>query len=238
MAMSPRLLRPRATGFNPKSISGLAAWYDASKGVTLNGSTVSVWSDLSGSGRDLTQPTAANQPTLSSNEINALPAITTTSSTRFMDTAAWAFTNSASVFLVAKNTGTSFSGFFQRGAVNERHSAFRGQGAGNANILYARRADANEGTISYTSSGYSVTQFNFSTTLSQVIVNGTVGTSNTASVSYNTDPKILRVFSLSNGVLGMVGGIAEFLYYETTLSVSQQTSVRQYLGLKYKISTT
>ena len=30
MSMSPRLLRPRATGFNPKSISGLALWLDAS----------------------------------------------------------------------------------------------------------------------------------------------------------------------------------------------------------------
>jgi hypothetical protein len=30
MAMSPRLLRPRATGFSPRSIPGLALWLDAS----------------------------------------------------------------------------------------------------------------------------------------------------------------------------------------------------------------
>ena len=39
MAMSPRLLRPRASGFNPRSIPGLAVWLDASKAssVTLDG---------------------------------------------------------------------------------------------------------------------------------------------------------------------------------------------------------
>ena len=33
--MSPRLLRPRATGFNPKSISGLIGWWDFSDASTL-----------------------------------------------------------------------------------------------------------------------------------------------------------------------------------------------------------
>jgi hypothetical protein len=65
MAMNPRLLVPRATGFNPKSIAGLRVWLDMSKesSVTLNGSTVSQVNDLSGNGLHATQPTAANQPT-------------------------------------------------------------------------------------------------------------------------------------------------------------------------------
>jgi hypothetical protein len=29
MPMNPRLLRPRASGFDPRSISGLALWLDA-----------------------------------------------------------------------------------------------------------------------------------------------------------------------------------------------------------------
>jgi len=35
MGMSPRLLRPRATGFSPKNISGLALWLDAADSSTL-----------------------------------------------------------------------------------------------------------------------------------------------------------------------------------------------------------
>lgn len=64
MAMNPRLLRPRAGGaFTPKSISGLAAWYDAADTSTLTIATgVSQWRDKSGNNRTLRQTTGNNQP--------------------------------------------------------------------------------------------------------------------------------------------------------------------------------
>jgi hypothetical protein len=64
MAMSPRLLRPRATGFNPKSISGLKLWLDATDAttITLNGSSVSEWRDKSGNAFHFSQGTSNNQP--------------------------------------------------------------------------------------------------------------------------------------------------------------------------------
>ena len=67
MAMNQKLLRPRASGFNPKSIAGLALWLDASDSstITLNGATVSQWRDKSGNARDLSEATANNQPTMS-----------------------------------------------------------------------------------------------------------------------------------------------------------------------------
>jgi len=57
MAMSPRLLRPLATGFNPLSIAGLEAWWDFAdvSSVTLDSGRVSAVTDQSGNGR-----TAAN----------------------------------------------------------------------------------------------------------------------------------------------------------------------------------
>jgi hypothetical protein len=64
MPMNNRLLRPRATGFNPKSIAGLTAWYDAADAATITAVSggVSVWADKSGLGRTLYQGTAANRP--------------------------------------------------------------------------------------------------------------------------------------------------------------------------------
>jgi hypothetical protein len=66
MPMNPRLLVPRASGFNPKSIAGLAFWLDAndSSTVTLVSNAVSQWNDKSGSAspRNFTQTTAANRP--------------------------------------------------------------------------------------------------------------------------------------------------------------------------------
>lgn len=63
MPMNPRLLRPRSSGFNPRSIANLAAWYDAADSATLTVSTgVSAWADKSGNGRTLGQTTGNNQP--------------------------------------------------------------------------------------------------------------------------------------------------------------------------------
>lgn len=74
-AMSPRLLRPRATGFNPKSLPGLKVWYDAANtgSMTFNGSTVSEMADLSGNGFTARQTTANNQPTYSATAANGRP---------------------------------------------------------------------------------------------------------------------------------------------------------------------
>lgn len=63
MGMNNRLLRPRASGFNPKSIAGLLGWYDAADSSTITIATgVSAWADKSGNGYTLRQSTANNQP--------------------------------------------------------------------------------------------------------------------------------------------------------------------------------
>ena len=76
MGMNPRLLRPMATGFNPRSIAGLAAWWDASDSATITTDTgVSVWADKSGNGLNATQTVGNNQP-LRSTLINGRLALT------------------------------------------------------------------------------------------------------------------------------------------------------------------
>jgi hypothetical protein len=72
MPQSPRLLRPQARGFSPKSISGLALWLDASDATTLfqdaaattpataTNDPVGAWLDKSGNARHATQSTATS----------------------------------------------------------------------------------------------------------------------------------------------------------------------------------
>jgi len=77
MGMSPRLLRPRATGFNPKSISGLKLWLDVANrsSLTFNGSAVSQVNDLSGNGFHATQDTGNNQPAYQATGANGKPTL-------------------------------------------------------------------------------------------------------------------------------------------------------------------
>lgn len=64
--MNPRLLRPLSTGFNPKSIAGLSLWLDATDATsTVLDQGVSAWNDKSGNGRNFSQSTGNNQPTVS-----------------------------------------------------------------------------------------------------------------------------------------------------------------------------
>ena len=60
--MSPRLLRPRASGFNPKTVAGLEAWWDAAdaSSVTLDSGRVSTWNDKSGNGRNAANSTSGS----------------------------------------------------------------------------------------------------------------------------------------------------------------------------------
>jgi hypothetical protein len=53
----------------------LELWLEADAGLTLSGSNVTRWADQSGSGTDAAQTVEANQPTLTANAINSLPAV-------------------------------------------------------------------------------------------------------------------------------------------------------------------
>ncbi|OBQ32885.1 MAG: hypothetical protein AN487_21545, partial [Anabaena sp. CRKS33] len=68
----PQLWRPSNLG------SALALWLDAedAASITLNGSTVSQWNDKSGNARNVSQATAANQPTLTTSGLNGKPVLT------------------------------------------------------------------------------------------------------------------------------------------------------------------
>ena len=239
MAMSPRLLRPRATGFNPKSISGLAAWYDASvaSSITLNGSTVSQWNDLSGNGRHQAQESASLQPNYSATNANGKPALTTTG-TQWMQASAFASSSAATIFLVwkiASAAGTPY--IFQRGAVNDVHSFLMNPGT---NQIQARRGSSNQGTATVSGLGtadiWRVGTLVFSTTLSRIYNGNTVGTDNTATVSAPVGNKLLTLFALDSSTRAGHPGIAEFLYYSSQLDDTQQARVRTYLGKKWGIT--
>lgn len=105
MPMSPRLLRPRATGFNPKSISGLALWLDPTDSSTYTISTgVSAWNDKSGNGRNFLQDVGNNQPTLST--INGKTALSFNGTSQFLSSSSTLLTGNGGITLFQVAQGT------------------------------------------------------------------------------------------------------------------------------------
>jgi hypothetical protein len=234
MAMNPRLLRPKATsGFDPKTISGLAVWFDASvsSSVTLNGGNVSQWNDLSGNGRHATQATAGSQPSYSTAALNGKNVVVAQDSSRVLKTAAFQAGLPQTVFVVASTSGQN-QGIFQRGTVNSIHALWR------STTFIARRGGSSDATFT-ASDGYKVFTCVFAINLSRVFVGSTQGTDNTTDVTStigaSTDNRTLALFNLDS-ILGMVGGIAEFIYYNANLSASDQDKVRSYLSKKWNVS--
>ena len=131
MAMNPRLLRPRASGFNPKSISGLSLWLDASDAstITLNGSNVSEWRDKSGGSPNASQATAASQPAYTSSAINGRPAVdfnSTRALTFASSTASFNYLHSSTggaIFMVVRPGATSDPNAYRPFLVNHGDSS-------------------------------------------------------------------------------------------------------------------
>jgi hypothetical protein len=72
MGMNPRLLRPTASGFDPRRISGLQLWMHAEDAV-LSGTNVTSWPDRSKRGFSAT--VTSGTPTFGATAINNRPAV-------------------------------------------------------------------------------------------------------------------------------------------------------------------
>lgn len=76
MAMNNRTLRPRASGFNPKALSGFVYWLDASQSSTITVETgVAQWRDAAGSSIKASQVTANAQPAYQTAQQNGKNAV-------------------------------------------------------------------------------------------------------------------------------------------------------------------
>jgi hypothetical protein len=113
MPMNPRLLRPIASGFNPKSLSGLFGWWDFSDAatLTLNGAaptqTISEVRDKSGNNRHFLHTTALNQPAYTPNAQNGRAAATFNGANTFLDIASVTLNQPFTAIGVYLNTATS-----------------------------------------------------------------------------------------------------------------------------------
>lgn len=258
MAMNPRLLRPRATGFNPKQIANLGLWLDADDASTITtvSGVVSEWRDKSGSGRVFSQGTANNRPTVATNVFGTKSAIRFDGSNDSLRSSADAgsLVFPATCFIVAnKPVSTADGGLFThiKSGSNAYDSAHAWGMLTNSNGAAIRVMGATS-TALFPGVGAAAAllgKFMASlrlTTNSGILKNRTAGLSNTdSSFSFSATPSNdgcgVGFLSASSGVgnfdiLYLAGDIAEVLIYSRALSASEESSVENYLAKKYGLT--
>lgn len=233
MGMNPRLLRPLATGFDPRRIAGLAAWYasDVASSISLDvNSKVQTWRDLSGNGRDLSQNDTNNRPDWGIHTLNGKPTVTFDGQNDSLSTGAFTLNQPVHVFLVFRvesiansgqrifdgNSGNSMS-FFN---VVNSYGLFAG-----AQITTTHN-DAQKTEFDIYDAEFNSTSSAIRRRTSLSVATGNAGSSN---------PGGIRLGAFSQSAVFSNSTIAEWMIYSRVLSATEAESVRKYLGDKWNL---
>jgi hypothetical protein len=235
MGMSPRLLRPRATGFNPKSISGLFAWYDASAAstLTISGTSVTAIADQSGNGRNAVQDVGSYQPIKST--LGSKTAIAFAPQNLLAAVTPYTIT-AQSVFCVFKCDGLVA---YARIIAQESDTL----NAVHIPLLLPNPASYAIGTyagggfrsqVFITQSVATIGESHHDGSAVTCYANGVAGNSFSSSLSFSPTKLLLgNSGALSNGLTGVIG---EVLVWNRALTSAEIVKTRKYLSAKWGIS--
>jgi hypothetical protein len=225
-------MRPRASGFNPKSISGIAVWLDAAD-TSYNAST-GTWTDKSGNGRDFSQGTPNNRPIFSAVTQNGRTLLEfdggndqLTQGSNFLQVA------NCTLFAAFRRLGGTFGSVISSvGAADSSPSILmdssRGVVRGFTNFSQSNVAEVDSfcvlaGTVN---AGASTIWIN-GTQRDSDVVTGTLDTSQTTT-SIGTYRQ-----AASNYMNGYIG---EIIAYTRVLTTDERRRVESYLGKKWGIT--
>lgn len=235
--MSPRLLRPRATGFDPRSISNLAYWLDATDSATVttvNGA-VSSWASKAGTGT-ATQGIAANRPTYTTAGRNGKNVISFDGTNDFL---------TSSTLSINQPFSIVFAGFQATQSANSQYVC--DGGTSTTRVVLAWNATGGAvgrlfmfcGTIVSPGSGqqafgeWAVSSAVFNGASSQLRVNGSqIATGNPGSTAITA----LTLGARYTGDSLFVGDWGAFLVYSRALSETELLRVERYLGKLFSVN--
>jgi hypothetical protein len=235
MSMSPRLLRPRASGFNPKSISGLAGWWDFNDAATVTVQTgISSVLDKSGNGRTLLQTTTNNQPAWTANAINGKYAAVFDG---MNDTLGASFTLAQPChhFIVFKFNTAYVSG---NPRVFDGYGASAGFTRASAISMVTNYGGSNDNAAvtDLEMQSFAVWDIEANGASSFIRSSGVRRDSTDTSIGTSAPSGIyLAVFNNGFSAPGNIS-VAEVLIYSQALSAASATKVREYLGKKFNLA--
>jgi hypothetical protein len=233
--MNPRLLRPLASGFSPRSIAGLEAWYDAGVGITVQ-TGVQRWADLSGKGRDLIQDATNSQPVSTSVTLNGRPTVTFNGTSHVMLADGFTVNLPVSVFSVFRFEANYVSGnprVFSHGAFATRAVEFFRNGQNDLRMFHGG------GTPTYVmrfrKNVYAVTG-----SIANDVPAGELQQFNVWDFEVAGTGAINPVNRVHAAILGTTNygnvSIAEHMLFSRLLTEKEGDRVREYLGRKYNLA--
>jgi hypothetical protein len=231
----------------PSVIPNLVARYDAMdlSSITLSGSDVTQWNDLSGNARHATQTTSANRPKSGTRTINGYNALDFDGSNDYLlnNGVVASFTGEDkpfTIFMVSKsdttasdltawsfgNSGSATMRFLQLGS-----SLFvRDDADVQTQLLITGSYNTNNQFITWRSTGLNFTGYiNKTLTNTGTAYNRGTFTLNVATIG------ALRNSGSPSGTLYFNGLIGEVIYYNRELTTGEVTTVQDYLSAKWEI---
>lgn len=248
MGMNNRLLRPRASGFNPRSISGLVYWWDASDLSTLTPSTgvgpFSEWRSKATAATVASQATANNQPT--NTTINGRNAVLFDGSNDGFDFTGTARTDETWIIAAAQladqtgtrtlvNDGTSGHGInISRGSVRLLDTSWgdNTEGSARLRVQYAANPATPYGpaVVSVVRSAAAGGFVYIDGTQRSSAVNGATSFTTSGSVT------IAKIGYYNSSTFTLNGWIGEILCWSKALSATERSAAEKYLGKKWGIT--
>ena len=230
MAMSNKTLRPRASGFSPKSISGLYAWYDAADATTITQATgVSSWADKSGNGRTCSQATGANQPAYVLAGQNGKNVIDFASYTYRMTTngTAWGLSSTNTMFWSFQfpDTAVNATGYGLFDFNVNRQAVF-------GNLTGQLRVGNTTISIVPVSRRWYILSIQWNGAATAYRLNQSAGTA-VDPVGFASGASTQMQIGFVGASYSLRGYIGECITYDSTLSDAQTTTVNKYLAKKW-----
>jgi len=233
--------------FNPLQVPGLASWYDASDPYGTGqqpptGTSIPVWTDKSGNGRNLIQYSSYAVPTYTQNAVNALPTIDFTNASGLYTAAFEKSSNVTMLMVCMPRSGlaaySTFWGHYSAGAGHDNDIQLRNNGTQTLMTWHTNNQNSLGSTILMNSpTMYSCTMAGgTSMFMQQTNTAGTTSFTNTETLTW-TAGSASQYVGIEDDGNKTNSYICEILYYQYVLTTRQRQVLEGYLAWKWGLQS-
>ena len=208
--------------------------------ATANNDPVGYLGDKSGNNRHAIQTVSANRPTLwiTSPRSGFFTIRNTQNANKSLNIDGWEYVDGSTQFVVFRADNTN-NGLFDRGSLNDEPRLAIQNSAGVPSVYASQGGSASAATnsaIGYPLSEWAIGGSIFTSSTTRAYRDGVYGPLTTGGNHSFSGDQPLRLLSLANNIYGLLGGIAEVIYYDKQLTETEIEAVAQYLSKKWEIN--